>query len=429
MIRKISSPKSRFAAFVASFALITSYMVFGPSDSASAADPVTNTQITVSSVTSVLVNGVATERLTTKYSIDIEHPQYLFCSGACDITFRYKFTPGTSSYSFDSISLVSTSGVDFGSFYASSSTGWTTKTIYNYSALSSNTSLSFKAPAAAAGERISYGSAGTTKIFAVATPATHEFPTIWPDYVEKTQGWYSSFDTRWRGLEFEIPTRVVAYEDCQQIPFNIATIDFDSGLANTSDSTQNATVEITLLDPDSVAVGTTSINAGLSDWISKTPGEQVSYEACGLNLKMGVAMNYSLQVNYSYTQGGKTVSDFSNYPVRVVGGLKYTKINCLKGSYVKTIDAYQPECPAGYKQTNLPVNGNKLVTKSINCLKGKTVRVVTSATPSCPAGFTKTSLPVKGGKLQAQTITCVKGLKAIKVTKVLPTCPVGYRKA
>lgn len=421
--------QSKTLSLLIALVMVVSYQLIEPSDHALAADPTTSTQITFSNYTSQIVNGATKEILTTKYILEIEHPQYVFCTSYCEIPVRYKYTPGTATYAYDSIELVDSSGKTFDYFFPSFTSTWTSKTLSSYSSLSSNSNLTFKTPTAGYGERVSVSSAGVTKIFAVATPETHTFNGAWPGYVEKFQSWVASYESKWRGLEFEVPTRVVAYEDCQQIPLNIASIDFDSGASNTADSTQGASVEVTLLDPDSVTVGSTSISPGYSEWTSKAPNEQISYQACGLNLKMGVAMNYSFQISYTLTQAGKTISGTSSYPVRVVGGLKFTKINCLKGSYVKVVDAYNPECPVGYEETKLPVSGNRLATKSINCIKGTTVKVVTSPTPSCPAGFKKTSLPVKNGKLQAQTITCVKGLKAIKVTKVLPTCPTGYRKA
>jgi hypothetical protein len=421
--------KSKAVSFLIVMAIVVAYQFFNTSDRAFAADPTTSTQITFSNYTNQIVNGVTKEVLTTKYTLEIEHPQYVFCTSYCEIPVRYKYTPGTATYAYDSIDLVDSTGKTFDYLFPSFTSSWTSKTLSSYSYLTSNTNLTFKTPNAGYGERVNVSSAGVTKIFAVATPESHSFSSIWPDYVEKFQSWVASYESKWRGLEFEAPTRVVAYEDCQQIPLNIATIDFDSGASNTSDSTQGASVEVTLLDPDSVTVGSTSISPGYSEWTTKAPNEQISYQACGLNLKIGVAMNYSFQISYTLTQAGKTISGTSSYPVRVVGGLKFTKINCLKGTYVKVVDAHNPECPAGYEETKLAVSGNRLATKSINCLKGTNVKVVTSPTPSCPAGFKKTSLPVKNGKLQAQTITCVKGLKAVKVTRVLPTCPTGYRKA
>lgn len=420
----------RLAGLFVALATLVSYQTFLPIDSAAAAGAVTYSSFTYNDKSSRVVNGVPTEVLTPKYTLEIEHPVVTYCSGWCSISVRYRFLPGSSTYAFENIDFKdSNTGKVFDSNYFSYTTTWTNKTFDSYESYTSNLNLQMVPDEAYSWEKTVTNSTGSTKVLVAPTPNTHTFPATLPDYITGSQIWVSKSDDKWTALEYRVPTKVTAFDECQLIPFDIATIDVETGQPNTWASTEIAIATITLYDPEDAVLATTEIGSGSNEWTSKAPSEQIATEVCGLNIKKGTSSTYSYFLKYSITQAGRTFSNESYLSFKVSGGVKFTKINCLKGTNVKVVEAADPKCPTGYKVTNLAVSGNRLVTRTINCLKGTTVKVVTAPSPSCPTGYSKTSLPVKNGKLQPQTITCVKGLKSVRVTKVMPTCPAGYRKA
>jgi hypothetical protein len=313
-------------------------------------------------------------------TIEIESPQIIFCSGSCNLSVQARFTNNNPSSS-PVFSLINSGGTTLATatMNASNRTNWQTLN-FSFSA-NSNMDVTFHIVDTAAYKMFS-GSRKLTRVQAGSTPSSPEPYLTWPNGSSTGSVMSSTFGSgRFRFLDAYLPDQIDTAGSCAQIPIWFQPRDISTGAPK--------------MDNGSLSIGlafqvnggpVTSVSYSDSSWVKGAP-TKVLPEVCGLVYKQG--STNIVDVTLSAIYPGQSASSGSDGSVTVNGTVVYNSINCLKGKYIKTINAANPVCPAGYKRTNIkPVNG-MVPPSTISCVKGFTVKKVTGVLPSCPAGYRK----------------------------------------
>lgn len=313
-------------------------------------------------------------------TIEIESPPIVFCSDSCNLSVQARFT-NSNPWSSPTFSLINSGGMTLASAYMSSGnrTNWQTLN-FNFSA-NSNMDVTFHIVDTAAYKMFS-GSRKLTRVQAGATPSSPEPYLTWPSGSRTGSVMSASFGGgRFRFLDAYLPDQLDANSSCARIPIWFQPRDISTGAPRT----ENGLLSIGLaLQVNGGPITTSSYSD--AGWNKGVP-TQVTPEVCGLIYKQG-AIN-TVDISLSAIYPGQNASPDSDGSVMLNGTVAYNSINCLKGKYIKTINAANPVCPSGYKKTNIkPVNG-MVPPSTISCVKGFTVKKVTGVLPSCPAGYRK----------------------------------------
>jgi hypothetical protein len=249
-----------------------------------------------------------------------------------------------------------------------------------------------------------------------------ERTVVFPSFAEETAG-----ASGLRFFEYAVSNQVNVSDECSVVRTHVTPL----GLASaTADGSANyaADATLTLRNASGQTVDRVSITGGAGEWSKLDAGSILDLKACGLNSQKGKKVTLRLTLDLSYDDLDQNFTTTRDISINAVGSLQWTRINCYKGTAGRTVFAYEPECPKGWKATSAKVVGNKVQIKTLNCLKGTTVKVIKSPEPKCPSGFKQTKLKVSNGKLATWTITCTKGVLVKKVSGVFPRCPSGYKK-
>lgn len=235
-----------------------------------------------------------------------------------------------------------------------------------------------------------------------------------------------SYSPEWAIWSLAAPSQIQVMAECMPVQIYAAPLSLRTGSA---DGTANyaADAKVTIRNQAGQIVESLAVYGSNGGWFNH-PGYGLETKACGLNTKKGVREYLTVTVELSYDAFDLNWSTSRSFSVLMVGGLKWTSINCYKGTAGKVITGYKPVCPSGWTQTKAKVIGKKIQMTTLNCLKGTTVKVVKAPEPKCPTGYSVTTLKVNKGKLVPWTITCTKGVLVKKVTGVFPSCPSGYTK-
>ncbi len=313
-------------------------------------------------------------------TIEIESPPIIFCSGSCNLSVQARFTNNNPSSS-PIFSLINSGGMTLAAatLFAGNRTNWQTLN-FSFSA-NSNMDVTFHIVDTAAYKMFS-GSRKLTRVQAGATPSSPEPDITWPNGSSTGSVLSSTFGSgRFRFLDAYLPDQIDSSASCVQIPIWLQPRDISTG----GPRMETGTLSIELAF--SVNGGpASSISYSDASWVKGVP-TKVSPEVCGLIYKLG-ATN-SVEVSLSAIYPGQNASADSYGAVTVSGTVTYNSINCLKGKYIRTINAANPVCPSGYKKTNIkPVNG-MVPPSTISCVKGFAVKKVTGVLPSCPPGYRK----------------------------------------
>jgi hypothetical protein len=226
------------------------------------------------------------------------------------------------------------------------------------------------------------GNRKLTRIQAGATPSSPEPDLTWPNGSSTGSVLSSTFGGgRFRFLDAYLPDQLYANSSCARIPIWFQPRDISTGAPRM----ENGPLSIGLaLQVNGGPIATSSYSD--ASWNKGVP-TQVTTEVCGLISKLGATNTVDISLSAIYP--GQNASADSDGSVTLTGTVAYNSINCLKGKYIRTINAANPFCPAGYKKTNIkPVNG-MVPPSTISCVKGFTVKRFTGVLPSCPPGYRK----------------------------------------
>lgn len=313
-------------------------------------------------------------------TIEIESPPIIFCSGSCNLSVQASFV-NLNPLSSPTISLINAGGTTVATAYMSAGnrTNWQTLN-FSFSA-NSNMDVTFHIFDTSAYKMFS-GNRKFTRIQAGATPSSSVPDLNWPTGSGTGSVLSSTFGGgRFRFLDAYLPDQLDTAGTCAQLPIWFQPRDISTGAPRQ----ENGTLFIGLaLSVNGGPI--TSVSYSDASWVKGVP-TKVSPEVCGLTYKQGATNTVDVTLSAIYP--GQSASAGSEASVTVTGTVAYNSINCLKGKYIKTINAANPVCPAGYKKTNIkPVNG-MIPPSTISCVKGFTVKRVTGVLPSCPPGYRK----------------------------------------
>ncbi len=369
--------------------------------------------------------------------VEIEYPAQYVCTASysCNVPIRYRYirTSGYS-WSWDFRLIDSNTNEQLATFFTSNIATWQNASLY-VSNLNRNRDLGFAFYNLSSSETGTILRPGTFRFISANTPEVSNLSPVWQPYVVRanpvtTIKAYQKFKL----LQYTVPAEISVVSDCFTISAHVATYNLDTGQANDYVSSFGTNFTLRIVNSASAEVARFDIVGTNNDWATKTPNRVLETPVCGITTKLGTSQNFTVNISYNHSSYGITQAGSATSTIRIAGGLKWTKINCYFGTTGiaegVVIDAYQPQCPEGWKETKAKVVNGKVTIKTINCLKSGTinVRTINDPVPKCPAGFKETKLPVKNGKLASTTITCVKGIVSKKVTGVLPKCPSGYKK-
>lgn len=376
------------------------------------------------------------------YVISIRHPNQLLCTSSyCTLNATATWAGTLSTYTSvgASVYLKNAAGQQVSSSY-----------LYLYSNGSQVDDLSFSIPyTQAVGSQASYTieidpnswssreaatpiSTGITTVIRGPNTANHRYLSPNFDSAVLSSGnerlvQGSTSSPTWVLWNFAYPTSMKVMSSCMPVEIYAAPISLASGLA---DGTANTFADVTVRITNRYGTNLESLSVigSSGGWNQVGTSYLLQTKVCGLSTKQGVNDNLTISLSFNYDNFdlGQTNSISRNLAVQ--GGLKWTSINCYKGTAGQTITEYKPSCPDGWTQTTAKIIGNKVQMTTLNCLKGTSVKVVTAPEPKCPSGYEVTKLAVKNGKLVPWTITCTKGVLVKKVTGVFPSCPSGYTK-
>lgn len=364
--------------------------------------------------------------------IDIEYPAQLVCTtnSYCTIPIRYRYTKNVNSgWSFDFGLYDADTNERLDYFFTSVNSGWQTRNLNVYN-LTKNRNLKFAFYNLGSGETGTVLRPGTMRFIGANTPEISNLNPVVAPYVVRNETTTVKAYNKFKVLQYNVPTNITLTTECITISAQVATYNLDSGEANDWGSTWGTNFVLNVKDNMGVSIKSFDIVGNMNEWSTEAPNKLLEIPVCGLSTKLGTSQRYSIDVSYSHSNFGISAAGSKTHYLDLVGGLKWTKINCYLGTDGVVIDAYKPVCPEGWKQTKAKVVNGKVTIKTINCLKTGTinVRTIIDPAPVCPAGFKVTSLPVKNGKLASTTITCVKGIVQKKITAIQPKCPSGYKK-
>lgn len=370
---------------------------------------------------------------TANFKVFIKHDASLACLTSCQVTAQISLngTIGTS-FASGSILLRDSNRNIIGSRSVFLSANSSTSNL-NFSIASSQIQrsgerlyLSFE-PSSMPARRVFAPENISEITFIKAPPASQqrqvvpERTTVFPNFTEEVIG-----VSGLRFFELAVSNQINLSEECSAIrtyvsPLGLASATIDGSANYAADAT------LTLRNPNGQLIDRVTITGGAGEWTKIQSGGVLDLKACGLSSQQGKSTQLRLSVELSYDDLDQNFLTTRDVVISAIGNLKWTRINCYKGTAGKTVFAFEPVCPSGWKQTTAKVSGNKVQIKTLNCLKGKTVKVVKSPEPKCPSGFKPTKLKVVNGKLASWTITCTKGVLVKKVTAVYPRCPSGYK--
>lgn len=313
-------------------------------------------------------------------TIEIESPPIIFCSGSCNLSVQARFT-NNNPWSSPVFSLINSGGMTLATatMSAVNRTNWQTLN-FSFSA-NSNMDVTFHIVDTSAYKMYS-GMRKLTRVQAGATPSSSTPDLTWPAGSSTGSVLSSIFGGgRFRFLDVYLPDQLDTAASCAQIPIWFQPRDISTG----GPRTENGTLFIGVAF--SVNGGpVSSLSYSDASWVKGVP-TKVSAEVCGLIYKQGATNTVDVTMSAIYP--GQSASDGASGSITVNGTIAYNSINCLKGKYIKTINAANPVCPAGFKKTNIkPVNG-MVPPSTISCVKGFTVKKVTGVLPSCPPGYRK----------------------------------------
>jgi hypothetical protein len=235
-----------------------------------------------------------------------------------------------------------------------------------------------------------------------------------------------NYSPEWGIWSLAAPSDIQVMAECMPVQIYAAPLSLRTGSA---DGTANyaADAKVTIRNQSGQIVESLAVQGSNGGWFNY-PSYGLETKVCGLTTKKGVQEYLNVTVDLSYDAFDLNWTTSRSFSVLMTGGLKWTSINCFKGSAGKVVTGYKPTCPSGWTQTKAKVIGKKIQMTTLNCLKGTKVKVVKAPEPKCPAGYSTTTMKVNNGKLVPWTITCTKGVLVKKVTGVFPSCPSGYTK-
>lgn len=314
--------------------------------------------------------------------LEIQHPSKVICASpySCSIPVKYRFVDAFSSIG-EFVYLKDSYGHQ-GSLYASDTSGsWVSAkvTIYNLNA-TSDVKLNWEVSLVL--DTLVSSDSNSITVKNTPAPIGYAMPTVWPENTTSYSWWTPKIRDIFPFMYISMSTDLTANAKCQKVHVAVAPLDIFNGYSASSKGDYSFT--LTMQNVNGVQVSKTTLSG--DSWSSEDDTE-FDAEFCGVKDKKTKVTKFKANLAYSMVYEGATYSGTTSTPVVFTGVNKYKKINCLKGTKVKVVNAFKPKCPAGYKKTNLKVVGGKLAATSITCAKGLQLKKVTGVLPSCPAGW------------------------------------------